>query len=72
MVFDLAVTTRLGDLDVVQSLPGVPRYSELSAEAMQVELHDVQFLVCSRPHLISMKRQRGSALDQADLERLEP
>jgi predicted nucleotidyltransferase len=67
---NLTVTTKLGDLDVVQSLPGVPAYEELATDAVVVELHDVRFRVASREHLIAMKRARGSALDQADLERL--
>jgi hypothetical protein len=58
------------DPDVVQRLPGVPSYADLVAGAMPVELHGVRFRVCSREHLIAMKRARGSALDQADLERL--
>lgn len=67
---NLTVTTSLGDLDIVQSLPGVPPYAELDAAAMETELHGVRFRVCSRAHLIAMKRARGSAQDQADLERL--
>jgi hypothetical protein len=35
-----------------------------------VAAHRIVFRVCSRAHLIEMKRARGSALDQADLERL--
>jgi predicted nucleotidyltransferase len=66
---NLTVTTELGDLDV-QRLPGVPSYADLARDAMLVELHGVRFRVCSREHLIAMKRARGSALDKADLERL--
>lgn len=68
---NLTVTTALGDLDVVQRLPGVPTFEQLHADAMLVELFDVPFRVCSRAHLIAMKRARGSAVDLADLERLE-
>lgn len=68
---NLTVTTALGDLDVVQRLPGVPTYEELAEDAMVVELFGVPFRVCSRAHLIAMKRARGSAADLADLERLE-
>ena len=67
---NLTVTTRLGDVDVIRQLPGVPDYDELRADAMQVELHGARFFVCSRAHLVAMKRARGSALDQADIERL--
>jgi hypothetical protein len=58
-------------MDIVQRLPGVPAFAALRADAMQVELHGVRFLVCSRAHLVAMKRACGSALDRADLERLE-
>lgn len=67
---NLTVTTRLGDVDVVQSLPGVPRYADLAARSDEVELHGSRFRVASRGDLVAMKRARGSALDQADIERL--
>lgn len=64
------MTTPLGDLDVVQRLPGVPSFSVLDAAALDVSILRVPFRVCSRAHLVAMKRARGSPLDQADLERL--
>jgi hypothetical protein len=67
---NLSVTTHLGDLDVVQRLPGVPPFATLDHDAWEATLLDVPFRVCSREHLVAMKRARGSALDQADLERL--
>ena len=67
---NLTLTTRLGDVDVIMRLPGVPVYDELRSEAIEVELHGARFNVCSRAHLVAMKRSRGSALDQADIERL--
>jgi hypothetical protein len=67
---NLTVTTRLGDLDVVQRLPGVPSFAELDADAWEASLFGVRFRVCSRNHLIAMKRARGHALDLSDLERL--
>lgn len=67
---NLTVTTALGSLDVVQRLPGVPSFAELDAGAWDVTIFDTPFRVCSREHLIAMKRARGSALDQADLARL--
>ena len=67
---NLTVTTRLGDLDVVQRLPGVPAFADLDAEAWEATLFDVCFRVCSRDHLIAMKRARGGALDLDDVERL--
>jgi hypothetical protein len=67
---NLTVTTPRGDLDVVQRLPGVPSFAELDAAAWDASILGVSFRVCSREHLIAMKRARGSALDRADLERL--
>jgi hypothetical protein len=67
---NLTVTTRLGDLDVVQRLPGVPPFATLDAEAWDATVLGVRFRVCSRAHLIAMKRARGTPLDQADLARL--
>jgi len=69
---NLTVTTTRGDLDVVQRLPGVPPFPALSAESVEVERFDVHFRVCSRAHLVAMKRARGAAIDLADLERLQP
>lgn len=67
---NLSVSTRHGDLDVIQRLPGVPGYAALHADAIRVELDEVELAVCSREHLMSMKRARGAPIDIADLERL--
>lgn len=68
---NLTVTTRLGDLDIVQRLPGVPPWSVLVDDAERTTLGGEPLIVCSRPHLIAMKRARGSLQDQADLEALQ-
>jgi hypothetical protein len=68
---NLTVTTSRGDLDIVQRLPDVPTFAALADEAVEAELFDVAFRVCSRAHLIAMKRARGAAIDLADLEHLE-
>jgi hypothetical protein len=68
---NLTVTTRLGDLDVVQRLPGIPTWSELDGQAEPTTLADTPLAVCSRTHLIAMKRARGSLQDRADIEALE-
>lgn len=67
---NLTLSTRLGDVDVVQRLPGVPGYGPLVADAERVRLGTVDVAVCSRAHLVAMKAARGSAQDRADLERL--
>lgn len=68
---NLTVTTRLGDLDILQRLPGVPGYAALIDSAEATTLGDVPLHVCSRASLIAMKRARASAQDLADIERLE-
>jgi hypothetical protein len=67
---NLTLTTRLGDLDIVQRLPGVPPWPALIADAEQTTLGEVPLAVCSRSHLITMKQTRGSLQDQADLAAL--
>lgn len=68
---NLTLSTRFGDLDIVQRLPGVPAWSELRATAELTTLADVPLCVCSRAHLIAMKRARASLQDKADLQELE-
>jgi hypothetical protein len=67
---NVTVTSGLGDLDIVQRLPGVPSYQELHADGWDANLFGVRFRVCSREHLVAMKRARGDANDLADIERL--
>jgi hypothetical protein len=67
---NLTLTTRLGDLDIVQRLPGVPPWSALIADAERTTLGEVPLAVCSRSHLIAMKQARGSLQDQADVAAL--
>lgn len=67
---NLTVMTDAGDLDVVQRLPGVPSFAELTRDAWEAELEGTRFAVCSLQHLIAMKEARGTPLDLADLERL--
>lgn len=67
---NLTLTTPIGDLDVVQRLPGVPSFDVLDADAWDASLFGVRFRVCSRDHLIAMKRARGAAMDLADIEGL--
>ncbi len=67
---NLSVATTLGDLDIVQRLPGVPPYDELARDARSMRLAGAALDVCSLDHLRAMKAARGSAQDLADLERL--
>jgi hypothetical protein len=67
---NLTLTTKIGDLDIVQRLPGIPPWTELIADAEQTTLADVPLAVCSRGHLIAMKQARHSLQDQADIAAL--
>lgn len=65
------VATDLGPVDVLQGLPQVPRYAELSAEAVAVDLEGVSVRVCSLESLLEMKRASSRPLDRDDAEALE-
>jgi hypothetical protein len=65
------ISTRLGDLDVVQGLEGVPPYSELRAGAIEVEIAGATVAICALEHLRAMKRAAGRPRDLVDLDDLE-
>ncbi len=65
------IATRLGDLDVVQGLEGVPPYAELRASAIDVEMARVTIAICALDHLRAMKRAAGRSRDLVDLEDLD-
>jgi predicted nucleotidyltransferase len=65
------IDTRLGPLDVVQGLAGVPSFHELRERAERVEIAGVDVSVCSLDDLLAMKRAAGRTRDRADLEDLE-
>lgn len=68
---NVTLTTALGDLDVIQRLPGIPSWPALAEAAARTELGGETVLVSSRRHLVEMKRARNSLQDQADIEALE-
>ena len=65
------IETRLGPIDVVQGLPGVPSYGALRKRAVGVEIAGVTVPVCALADLRAMKRAAGRTRDLADLEDLE-
>lgn len=65
------VATTLGPVDVLQGLPQVPRYNELTSDAVPVELGDLTIRVCSLDALLEMKRAANRPADVADVEALE-
>jgi hypothetical protein len=66
-----SVLTRLGQVDIVQRLPGLPEWERLVAESERYELGDITVAVLARSTLIELKRRRGSGQDMADIEAIE-
>jgi hypothetical protein len=65
------VLTPLGQIDVVQRIPGMPEWEELVAQAEVYELEGRTVRVMNRATLIELKRRRSSAQDLADIEAIE-
>jgi len=65
------VLTELGQIDVLQGLPQVPRYEVLESQAQDVDLEGLTVRVCSLEHLLEMKRASDRPRDKDDLEALE-
>lgn len=66
------VTTRYGEVQVLNRLPGVPAFEELDAERVLVQIStDAVAPVCSLAHLRAMKLAAGRPRDRADLAELE-
>lgn len=65
------VLTPLGQIDVVQRLPGMPEWEELVAQAEAYEIDGHSVRVMNRATLIELKRRRSSLQDLADIEAIE-
>lgn len=65
------VRTELGQVDVLQGLPQVPRYEELEKQAKQIDIGGLEVRVCSLEHLLEMKRASDRARDHDDIQALE-
>jgi predicted nucleotidyltransferase len=65
------VRTDLGQVDVLQGLPQVPRYDELETEAKQIKIDGLAVRVCSLEHLLEMKRASSRSRNRDDIEALE-
>jgi predicted nucleotidyltransferase len=65
------VLTELGQIDVLQGLPQVPRYDELEEQAKNVDMDGLLVRVCSLGHLLEMKRASDRPRDRDDLAALE-
>ena len=65
------VLTSLGQVDIVQQLPGMPEWPQLIEEAEVYEIEGMRVVVMNRGTLIDLKRRRGSNQDIADIEAIE-
>jgi hypothetical protein len=66
-----SVLTRLGQVDIVQRLPGLPEWDQLLAKSERYELDGMTVAVLARSTLIELKRIRGSKQDLADIEAIQ-
>lgn len=65
--------TSLGDLDILQWVPGIDAdhaYAELAARGRRIEVDGVELVVCSLADLRAMKEVAGRPRDLDDLARL--
>jgi hypothetical protein len=65
------VLTRLGQIDIVQRLPGMPEWEKLVAQAEAYEIDGHAVRVMNRATLIELKRRPSSLQDLADIEAIE-
>jgi predicted nucleotidyltransferase len=67
----LTLETDAGWLDLLADPPGGPRYRELRANAMAVDLDGFSVRVAHIDDMIAMKKAAGRLQDMADIEELE-
>ncbi len=70
---NFVLITRLGRLDVMQWVPGIPgelAFEHLARDAVDTSLGGHRIRVCSREDLVAMKRAAGRPQDLLDLEEL--
>jgi hypothetical protein len=70
---NFVLITRLGRLDVMKWVPGIPgetAFEHLARNAVDTALSGHRVRVCSREDLITMKRAAGRPQDMVDLEEL--
>jgi len=67
----MTLTTREGDLDVLDRVAGVGAFTEALEHSVEFDGFDVQFPVLDLPHLIRAKRAAGRPKDIAQLPELE-
>jgi hypothetical protein len=61
----------LGQLDIVQRLPGLASWDQLSAAAETYDFEDIKLRTIDRETLVRRKRARGTPQDLADVAAIE-
>jgi hypothetical protein len=61
----------LGQLDIVQRLPGLAPWDQLRAAAEEYEVEGLRLRTVDRATLIQRKRARGTPQDHADVEAIQ-
>jgi hypothetical protein len=67
----LTLETAAGSLDLLAAPPGAPAYTELKANAEQIELEERTVYLASINDMVAMKRAAGRPRDLEDIEALE-
>lgn len=68
----MKVLTRVGEVHVLNRMPGTPAFSEIHADRVLVEIaDDVEVPICSLRHLRQMKRASDRPRDAVDLIELD-
>ena len=62
--------TKYGPLHIVQGEEGMPAFDDLIAASEEAVVEGITIKVCSREHLVQMKRAAGRPQDEIDLEDL--
>jgi predicted nucleotidyltransferase len=63
-------TTRDGNIDVINEVPGGREFEQLSRDAMRISLGDAEIQVVGLDDLVRMKLARGRKVDLADVAAL--
>ena len=67
----LTLTTRLGDIDVMDAVEGVGPFADVYEQAVDVELAGRRFRVLDLPALLKAKRATGRPKDAEQIPELE-
>src|SRR4051794_32799350 len=68
---NFTLTTRFGELDVIQDVPGARAFEDLQRSAVATTLDDVPVRVVGLPDLLALKRASDRPRDREDVRVLE-